>query len=105
MPRRLQVANTRRAISPRLATKIRVIIWVLRSSRKRPPQAGGAPTSLSHPEDAEVRRPLDRGIGDGGQAHSQHGAGVARIEDPAVVDPARQEQRQSLRPYPRLPLR
>src|SRR5258705_5943194 len=78
MPSRLQVANTRRAISPRLATSTRVIIWD------------------SHPEDAEVRRPLDRGIGDGGQAHSQYGAGVARIDDPVVVEPAGQEHRQRL---------
>ena len=69
----------RMAISPRLATRTRVI-------------KGG-----SHPEDAEVRRPLDRAIGDGGQADSQHRAGVPRVDHPVVVDPAGQEHRQRLR--------
>lgn len=49
--------------------------------------------TASHPEDAEVRRPLDRAIGDGGQTHSQHGAGVARVDHPVVVKHPGQHQR------------
>src|ERR1700716_3717113 len=63
-PSRRHVAKTRRAISDRLATRTLLII------------------AASHPEDTEVRRALDWRIGDGRQAHSQHGAGVARIDHP-----------------------
>ena len=48
----------------------------------------------SHPEDAEVRRPLDRAVGDGGQAHSQYGPGVAWIDHAVVVQHAGQHHRQ-----------
>src|SRR5689334_4875237 len=80
MPSAAQVRNTRRAISPRLATRMFAITV--------------APAL--HPEDAIALRPLDRCVVDGGQAQAEHGAGVARVDDPVVVDHSGQEHRQRL---------
>src|SRR5690606_19491310 len=68
MPSRCAVRMTRAAISPRLATSSLSII-------------------RSHPEDAEATAAGD-GLGvDGRERHAQHGAGVARVDDPVVVEP------------------
>src|SRR3954451_21956746 len=85
MPRSRQVRKTRRAISPRLATRTRVIT--------------GPP---SHPEDAEAGvspagpDTLDLAVGHGRQAEAEHGAGVAGVDHAVVVDAAGEELRQGL---------
>ena len=74
MPSARQVAKTRRAISPRLATSSRRII------------------TPSHPEDAEALGALDRSTVDGGQRDAQDGTGVPRVDHAVVVQAAGQEQ-------------
>src|SRR5688572_25277999 len=77
MPRSRQVRNTRRAISPRLATSSLLIV-------------------MSHPEDAEAVGALDGQVVDHGQADAQDGAGVARVDDAVVVHHPGEEVRQRL---------
>src|SRR5262245_21502042 len=80
MPSSRQVRNTRRAISPRLATRTFRIVFT------RGPGAF-APMTRLHPEDAEARRARNlRGV-DGGEGESEHGAGVAGVHDPVVPQP------------------
>src|SRR3954466_3673584 len=67
-PRRRQVAKTRRAISPRFATRTLVIM------------------AASHPEDAEGLGAAHRGRVDRGEGDAEHVPGVARVDDPVVVD-------------------
>src|SRR5688572_6073378 len=78
MPSRRQVANTRLAISPRLATRRRWIIWP------------------SHPEDAVALGALPRRVLDHRQADAQDGAGVAGVDDAVVVEHPGQEEREAL---------
>src|SRR5689334_7554675 len=80
MPMPEAVAKTRRAISPRLATRSFFTL------------------SPSHPEDAEPAAPFHDIVVDGGQRDAQHRTGVARIDDPVVENLAAQEHR------PRLPI-
>src|SRR5690349_21568039 len=68
------VRRMRSAISPRLATSSFRI------------------TKRSHPEDAEAAASLDRRGGDGGQGDAEHRAGVARVDDAVVVQPAADEE-------------
>src|SRR5690606_39438990 len=80
-PMRRQVAKTRRAISPRLATRTVETVSV---------------TTASHSEDAEAVGALDRGVVDGRERHAQHRAGIAGIDHAVVVEPAGHEHRQRL---------
>src|SRR4051812_50217975 len=79
MPISRAVRNTRRAISPRLATSSARIIC------------------RSHPEDAVATAPLDRLVVHDRQRHAEDRAGVARVDDAVVVEPRGEEQRLRLR--------
>src|SRR3954454_21177765 len=70
MPTRRQVAKTRRAISPRLATRRRRIT--------------GLPFRTSGPEHADVLGALDRGTVHRGQAEPEDRTGVAGVDDAVV---------------------
>src|SRR4051812_15992342 len=67
MPTRRQVANTRRAISPRWATRRRRIT-----------------AYLSRSEDTDVLGALHGRAVHGGKAEAQHGTGVAGVDDAVV---------------------
>src|SRR3954470_21336621 len=72
-PRRRQVAKTRRAISPRLAT----------STLEK---TGFTAILASHPEHAEGAGAPHRRAVDRGQRDAEHVTGVARVDDAVVVD-------------------
>src|SRR3712207_7525431 len=69
MPTRRQVANTRRAISPRWATRRRRITALY---------------YLSRSEDAHVLGALHGRAVHGGEAEAEHGTGVAGVDDAVV---------------------
>src|SRR6185295_20192170 len=69
MPTRRQVANTRRAISPRLATNRRRITSL---------------QNLSRSEDAHVFGAFHGRAVHGGQAEAEHGTGVTGVDDAVV---------------------
>src|SRR6516165_9433254 len=68
MPRRRAVRTTRRAISPRLATRREPII-------------------VSHPEYAEARRFGNGRVQAGRDRQAQYVAGLDRVDDPVVPQP------------------
>src|SRR3982751_5644758 len=77
MPTRRQVAKTRRAISPRLATRRRRITGL-------PFRTSGPEHATSGPEHADVLGALDRGTVHRGQAEPEDRTGVAGVDDAVV---------------------
>src|SRR6185295_15609039 len=68
-----QVRKTRRAISPRFATRTLRIVFTRRSSR-------------SHAEHAEARAARDLGRVHGGESEAENGTAVPGVDDAGVPD-------------------
>src|ERR1700729_4530441 len=87
------MSRARDAISPRLAISSLRMGVIAGFSLVTVPSLVTGP---SHPEDAEAAAPGHRTGVHRGQRHAEHGTGVARVDDPVVVEPRADEERARL---------